>query len=232
MAQITQIIPTYNMKDTICRTIDSCLNQTVKAPILVVDDGSTDDTFNMLLDEYGGEIALVRIKNKGLAGAMNYALKLVKTPYFVFTGADDVVDKENIENWKKAYLTDVNYCRIGAFKPIEPEKILPNIKRKLKDLDSIEHCHQFYTDDGRHIVDGINCLCLNTEMVRKNPFDENLRHKEGGELVIRLALLGYEFRYFDFIGGYKDRTCKSADVPANKLAIEYIKKKISAFNIS
>jgi len=229
MAQITQIIPTYNMKDTVCRTIDCCLNQTVKAPIIVIDDGSTDGTFDFLSGRYHNEFLLKRIGNKGLSGAMNFAMDFVDTPYFVFTGADDVVYPDNIENWMKHYdeFADVNYSHIGI-KPIMPEKILPNIKESVKDVSKIEHCHQFYTKDGRHIIDGLNCLCLKTSMVKEHKFDENLRHKEGGELLIRLALLGYEFKFFDFVGGKRDRFCKSIDIPANKRAIEYIKKKYAA----
>ncbi len=231
MAQITQIIPTYNMRDTVCRTIDSCLNQTVAAPLIVIDDGSTDGTDELVVKKYRWNLLFVRTGNRGMASAMNHALHYVDTPYFVFTGADDVVDKDNIKNWLSCDLSDVNYAHIGI-KPVSPEKILPNIKKAIKDMNNIRHCHQFYTDDGRHIVDGINCLCLRTDMVRKEKFDENLRHKEGGELLIRLALLGYEFRFFDFIGGSRDKFGKSTDKGNNDKAIGYIKNKLRDFNIS
>lgn len=237
MAQKTQtaiIIPTYNMSKTVCRTIDSCLNQTVKAPIYVIDDGSTDGTYELLGSKYCDKIKLFRTEvNYGLSSAMNYVLKYVKEPFFIFTGADDILFSDNIENWSKNRLTDINYCRWESFKPIEPEKILPGIKNKLKrGLDNIYHTHQFYTNDGRHLIDGVGCMCLRTEMVKKEKFDSNLRYKEGGELLIRLALEGYEFRYFNFNGGRKIGFCKSIRRKENEQAIEYIKKKINDTYIS
>ena len=44
-ALVSIIIPTYNNSNTICRAVDSCINQTYKnIEILVIDDGSTDNT--------------------------------------------------------------------------------------------------------------------------------------------------------------------------------------------
>ena len=229
MAQISQIIPTYNMIKTVARTVDSCLGQ--DAPVFVIDDGSTDGTYEHLKERYGDKIHLYNMEeNKGMAAAMNYVLQFVDTPFFTVIGADDWVDKDNIKNWIKQDLVDVNYCNGGGVKPVPPTDIRANIIKNIGS-DRIKHCHQFYTDTGRHLIDGTGCLCLKSDIIRKEKYDTNLRNKEGGELLIRLALLGYEFRYFDFVGGYRDRIGKSSNQKANDVAITYIKKKLNDFTI-
>jgi len=217
------------MAGTVCRAIDSCIRQ---APLLIIDDGSTDGTYNILTKRYSpNSLRIIRLKhNHGLANAMNIAISEIDSDFFIMCSADDYVDKDYIKNWYKRDLSDVNYCNGGGMIPVPPDDIRANIIKNIWS-DKVRHCHQFYTDTGRHIVDGTGCLCLKTSVVKKEKYDTNLINKEGGELLIRLALLGYEFRYFNFTGGYRDRIGKSSNTRANDIAISYIKKKLRDLNI-
>lgn len=227
MAQISYVIPTYNMRDTVSRTIDSCLRN--DRDVIVVDDGSTDDTLTYLRSKYSNRITLVGIRNnKGAGHAINYGLVYVETPYFVVCGADDYVTDDNAALWEAQELSDVNYCNLKGFKPINGINFKENITRNIPKSDSFHSCYQFYTDTGRHIVDGAGCLCLKTEVILRNPYDIKLRNKEGGELLLRLALLGYGFRYFEFIGGVRNTIGKSANTEENKKAMKYIIEKLKS----
>lgn len=86
---VSAIIPTYNREKTICRAIDSVLNQTYKnIEIIIVDDGSTDDTLK-LLKKYGSSIKVVNQCHKGANAARNRGIKEAKGEYIAFLDSDD-----------------------------------------------------------------------------------------------------------------------------------------------
>jgi len=91
------IIPAYNAAGTIATAIDSCLAQSL-APleILVVDDGSTDDTVARVKEISSPLVRLVGLEvNKGPGAARNAGMDFAKGSHFAFLDADDVwhVDK-------------------------------------------------------------------------------------------------------------------------------------------
>ena len=85
---LTVIVPVYNLEKCIGNCIDSLLNQSFHdMEILVIDDASTDRTYE-LLKEYQNNynnIQLIRNEiNKGVSYCRNYGLSLVKTKYVAF----------------------------------------------------------------------------------------------------------------------------------------------------
>ena len=90
MKTISVIIPTYNYARFIREAIDSALAQT-HAPleVIVVDDGSTDDTAQVLA-EYGSSIRAIRQQNQGVAAARNTGLAAARGEYVTFLDSDDV----------------------------------------------------------------------------------------------------------------------------------------------
>lgn len=93
--KVSVIIPTYQSKKFIYAAIDSVLNQTYKNfEIIVVDDGSTDGTYDFLKKKYNEKINLVRQINKGLAEARNTGLKYSNGEFIQFLDADDILIKE------------------------------------------------------------------------------------------------------------------------------------------
>lgn len=109
---ISVIIPAFNAEKTIESCIKSLLVQTYKAyEIIVVDDGSKDNTLSILrkLAQLDDTIRVIHQKNKGVSAARNLALKNVsaKTTHICFVDADDMVKPEfisffvdNVENGK------------------------------------------------------------------------------------------------------------------------------------
>lgn len=86
---ISVIMPTYNAGKFICEAIDSVLAQTfTDYELLVVDDGSTDDT-RKKIQPYGKKIRYYRQKNQGAAKARNHAAQKAKGEYLAFLDADD-----------------------------------------------------------------------------------------------------------------------------------------------
>ena len=91
MTKVTVAIASYNMANYVPAAIDSALAQDHDdVEILVVDDGSTDDT-REVVGRYGRKVRYAYQENAGVANAYNRALKLAKGDYVHFLDADDLL---------------------------------------------------------------------------------------------------------------------------------------------
>ena len=94
---ISVVIPTFNRATQVCAALRSVLSQTCHpGEIIVVDDGSTDDTTEAL-GQFGGHIRLVRQANKGGAAARNLGVSQAAHPWIAFLDSDDVWEPEHLE---------------------------------------------------------------------------------------------------------------------------------------
>lgn len=92
MKKISIIIPCYNSCITLDRCLESVLNQTYKnIEIIVVDDGSTDDTESKMKRycENNQNIKYFKLPHGGVARARNYGLEKAVGDYIVFMDSDD-----------------------------------------------------------------------------------------------------------------------------------------------
>ncbi len=88
--RVSIIIPTFNRAGLICHSIDSILAQTCgDYEIIVVDDGSTDDTTEVL-EKYDGRIRCIRQENRGFGAARNRGLEEARGEYVAFLDSDDL----------------------------------------------------------------------------------------------------------------------------------------------
>jgi len=87
---ISVVVPTYNRARLVVRAVESVLAQT-RPPdeLIVVDDGSTDDT-PAALARFGDRVRLVSQRNAGAAAARNNGLALASRPWAAFLDSDDV----------------------------------------------------------------------------------------------------------------------------------------------
>ena len=117
MIKVSIIIPAFNVETYIKRAIESCINQTyTNIEIIIIDDGSTDDTFH-IIKKYAlidSRIKVISQNNKGVSNARNSGIKNVKGDYVCFLDSDDWLENNaietfiNDENKKEGYLN--SYC--------------------------------------------------------------------------------------------------------------------------
>lgn len=88
MLKVSTIIPAYNAARFIGKAIDSALAQGVEQQVIVIDDGSTDNTAK-LVAEYGDRVELIRQRNAGVSAARNRGISHVKGDFVAFLDADD-----------------------------------------------------------------------------------------------------------------------------------------------
>jgi glycosyltransferase involved in cell wall biosynthesis len=97
MSKVSVIIPAYNKSDYTCRAIDSVLRQTYQdIEIIVVDDGSTDDT-QVRLKTYLPRIQYIRKDNGGACSARNVGIRSAKGKYIALLDCDDLYLPNKIE---------------------------------------------------------------------------------------------------------------------------------------
>ncbi|SFT41944.1 Glycosyl transferase family 2 [Algoriphagus locisalis] len=84
------IIPLFNKAAYVQRAIDSVLNQSVhEFEIIVVDDGSTDESGVLVFSTYGQKVKYLHQENHGVSAARNRGVEEAKFPYIAFLDADD-----------------------------------------------------------------------------------------------------------------------------------------------
>jgi glycosyltransferase involved in cell wall biosynthesis len=87
---VSVVIPTYNRREYIEQSLDSVLNQTFSGfEVIVVDDGSTDGT-EEILQPYLSRIRYLRQKNSGAAVARNVGVRNAEGAYIAFMDSDDL----------------------------------------------------------------------------------------------------------------------------------------------
>jgi len=91
MKSVSLIIPAYNSAGFLPAALESCLQQTrPPVEILVVDDGSTDDTASVCR-AFGSSVVYKRVENGGVSRARNIGARLASGAALVFLDADDVL---------------------------------------------------------------------------------------------------------------------------------------------
>lgn len=94
---ISVVIPNYNGAEFLRKCLDSLLKSTWIPTIIVVDNGSADDSCRMLEEEYP-QVLLLRLPvNTGFCHAVNAGLHLVRTPYVFLLNNDTAVDARAVE---------------------------------------------------------------------------------------------------------------------------------------
>jgi len=99
-ALVSVIIPTYNRAHLVGRAIDSALAQTYpNVEIILVDDGSTDGTGDLIERRYAREprVSYLRQENKGVTGARNAGLRMARGSYIALLDSDDIWKPWKIE---------------------------------------------------------------------------------------------------------------------------------------
>lgn len=94
---VSVIIPTYNRAHLVVESIESALRQTAPPrEIIVIDDGSTDDT-SRALRSFGDRIISVRQENQGVGSARNRGMALARGRYIAFLDSDDIWPEFKLE---------------------------------------------------------------------------------------------------------------------------------------
>ena len=110
MEKVSIIVPAYNAEKTLHCCVDSILRQSYKnIEIIIVDDGSTDNTFHVAteLQKSDSRIVLKKKTNGGVSSARNLGIRSATGKYIAFVDADDKVKPKMIEAMLNASDADI-----------------------------------------------------------------------------------------------------------------------------
>lgn len=136
---VSVVIPTYNRSYSLQSTIDSVIKQTYKnIEIIIVDDGSTDNTKN-LVTTFGGEIVYIQKAHTGQADTRNVGLQYANGEIIAPLDSDDIWHEKYLEksigyflehkldlffsNWEHSIF---NKCQANVFPNFLNYKNIPN----------------------------------------------------------------------------------------------------------
>lgn len=194
--KISVIVPAYNVEEYICDCIDSLLEQTYKNyELLLVDDGSTDNTGRILDEKYSEneKIKVYHKSNGGLSDARNYALDRMNGDYVTFVDSDDFVDCEYLD-----YLIQI-ITKENADIAVIPPQPFENVNQIDTDFD-------------------FNYETVNTEeAVRRMLVRENIAHTACGKIYKSSIWKEIRFPYKKLYEDY--HTTFDAFARAKKVAI-------------
>lgn len=143
---ISVIIPVYNRRNVINRAVESVIKQTfTNIEIILVDDGSTDDTFDIfkVYEAQDKRIRIYKKNNGGVSSARNFGISKAEGLYIAFLDSDDEWDLHKLEKQlffmrQSDYLitqTDETWIRNGK------QVTLPKKYTKSPNFtDSLSHC--------------------------------------------------------------------------------------------
>ncbi len=222
---ITTIIPCYNCSQYIEETIDSVVNQTHKRiEIICVDNNSTDNTWNLLLDlqKKHACIQVFSEKRKGANYARNLGLKNANGKFLQFLDSDDIIDKYKFEK-QSAFLIENNLDVV-----VSDRKILDSELKEVIEILEFRNIKKnlLETAIAQIIITG-NPL-YTTQIVKDiGGYQDDLEVAQDWEFHIRLFLATSNIGYLPgyFLLSRKTKNSLSSDtIKVSNAACKVIKK--------
>lgn len=177
---ISAIIPVYNGAAYLAAAIDSVFDQSCPpTELIVVDDGSTDDSA-AIAERFGGRLILVQQANAGPAAARNVGLAQARGDYVAFLDADDIWFPDTLAI-QTAHLAALGEPRIGwgrSVRTLEPGVAEPS--------------HAGWKE-AQYVLSVSSMLFPRAAFDRVGIFDPSFRMGEDLDLLIRMHDAGITF---------------------------------------
>ena len=181
-------MPCYNAGHYVETAIESALSQECPIQLIVIDDGSTDDTAARA-KRYAPDIKLIQTTNQGVSEARNTALSFLTAPYTLLLDADDRLAPHALKHLLSAIDGKQDCLAYGMFQSWNADMTEPLSQAVLQPLspDAFHHLsRQNFSPPGA-------VLFPSTSFKRVGGFDPALDVGEDWDFWIRLARIGLRF---------------------------------------
>jgi len=180
---ISVVVPTYNRSSFLKESIGSVVSQTFSDfELIVVDDGSTDDTPVLLLS-YGKKIKVIKKANKGPGAARNRGIRAAKGQWIAFLDSDDVWKPDKLEKQVQFIKDnpDIRICQTEEIWIRNGKRVNPRKKHEMHSGWIYEQCLPL-------CIVSPSSVMIHREVFEKvGLFDETLLACEDYDLWLRIA---------------------------------------------
>jgi glycosyltransferase involved in cell wall biosynthesis len=187
---VSVVIPAYNYAQFVTQAIESVKSQDYpNVEIIVVDDGSTDDTQAIL--EKRTDIRYIRQENRGLSAARNRGIDAASGEFILFFDADDLLGRDSVRKRVDALRGDRSLsfvvCRSRYFNAGRPETLSAFLLHEweLPRAGTVDLALCFFNIAPPHAF-LVRKACIDRHALR---FDTQLRACEDYDFWFRLSLL-------------------------------------------
>lgn len=184
MPKISAVIPVYNHQDFIADCIQSVLNQTYKDfEIIVIDDGSTDSTPEIIYG-FGDKVKYVRQQNRGVAAALNTAIRHSAGEYIAWLSSDDAFMPTKL-NEQINFLNknpDIDIVYTDFYYIDSTGKIISTARSPYYEDKREFLCNMLISN----FINGCSIMFKRTCIDKVGYFDENMKYHADGDMWFRM----------------------------------------------
>jgi glycosyltransferase involved in cell wall biosynthesis len=197
--KVSVVIPTYDRAAKVQRAIESVLAQTLSdLEVIVVDDGSSDGTGQVLAEKFGDQIRYYAQSNQGVSVARNKGVEEARGDWIAFLDSDDLWEKDKLQSQLEA---------LGRFTPrcgacyTDTQLFNYPETRTLFQLAETNYTHEgaigvnnevlrlLVRPGGAGMVVHLSSLLARAELIRSTGgFDPKLLYSQDSEFMFRLAM--------------------------------------------
>ena len=221
----TIIIPCYNCSKYIKETIDSIYNQTYefnRIEIILINDGSTDNTLDIINEYSSDNIVIIDKKNEGVSKTRNLGITKARGKYILFLDSDDYISKNTLRNIKKFF--DKNYDDIDIvtypltyFYPTGKTKDHYRYKNCYEKGTSVYDINQYY-----YLVQPTINVCIKNN--KKYKFDTKQLYSEDEQFNTKIIMEKEKIGFVKEAMYYYRRHKESVTSKRNTMNLEKIYK--------
>lgn len=184
---VSVIIPTYNRAHTILRSVNSVLNQTYKdLELLVIDDGSTDNTKELLEQINDSRLRYIYLgANSGASNARNAGVSYASGEWIAFQDSDDEWKPEKLEIQMNLASKHPEYSMIYSFYTGHFSNTTMSVPAE--PLPPIMEGDMYYTLLYRNVIGAPTTLIKKEAFLQSGGYDTTYKSLEDWEFVIRFS---------------------------------------------
>jgi glycosyltransferase involved in cell wall biosynthesis len=204
-------IPCYNTQNYILSAVQSCLSQNKPADrIIVVDDGSTDNSLELIKDIPG--IQVLKKENGGVSSARNLGLQHSREDYIIFLDSDDILKRTALKTYLSA-IEKYNHPDLlyGNNDIIDSEGKL--IRKNFIKTGKVTLLDVLY---GNNPVPSQTVFNRNI-IQRLGGFDTSLYHSEDFDLLLKVLNCGTGISISDIVVEYRKHPEQATQIPGRSL---------------